>query len=437
MHKIFRHSLVVVPLLISLVACRKDDASVPATQEPPPYHLSDFTSASACSTCHPRYYEEWSGSMHRYASNDPIWRLANNALQASTEGRLGKTCFQCHAGTAFVTGTTLPTFEFSELPDLVREGVTCDFCHVLRPPYKTTDQVIEYTLSPGRTKYGTLVNPTPTSFHNHGYDASYDRSEVCRQCHDLIVNHVPVEITFTEWQNSPWGAMSVECQKCHMQTYTGHAAVGGPLRENLHRHDFIGVDVAMTDFPNRTAQRVAVDSLLKNSVTMTLQAPATAQANDSVEIAVQVHNDKTGHNVPTSVFFFRQMWIEVTVFNGTDTVYRSGYRDANGDLMDRYSELQPNEDRDLTMFGGTLYKNGQESNVFELDSLVNNSIPPFATRTADYRFRIPTAGFWNVNVRLLFRPFGPYLFRALGADQYISELPIFEMETAASVIQVQ
>jgi len=375
--------------------------------------------------------------MHRYAANDPIWRLANNYLQSSTSGRLGKACFQCHAGTAFVSDNTKPTFEFSELPDLVREGVTCDFCHVLRPPFVTTDQHIQYTLSPGKTKYGTLGNPVPAGVHEHGYEASYDRSEVCRQCHDLIMNHVPVEITVTEWQNSPWGAMSVECQKCHMSTYSGTAAAGGPVRENLHRHDFVGADVAMTDFPNKPEQRAAVDSMLKNAVTMTFDAPASAAVNDSLNVAIHVYNDKTGHNVPTSVFFFRQMWIEVTVFNGTDTVYRSGYLDANGDLMDNNSALRKNEDRDLTIFGGTLYKNGEESNVFELDSLVNNSIPPFATRTGNYGFRIPRAGTWSVGVRLLFRPFGPYLFRALGGEEYIAELPIFEMQTAGSVIDVR
>ena len=88
------------------------------------------------------------------------------------------------------------------------------------------------------------------------------------------------------------------------------------------------------------------------------------------------------------------------------------------------------------MFGGTLYKNGQESNVYELDSLVNNSIKPFESRNSAYRFRIQRTGMWNVNVRLLFRPFVPYLFRSLGADQYVTELPIFEMARKQAVINV-
>jgi hypothetical protein len=338
---------------------------------------------------------------------------------------------------AFLTGTTKPSFQFSELDPLVREGISCDFCHVLRPPYLTTNQRIEYTIAPGRVKYGTLADPVATGAHEHGFDAAYDRSEVCRQCHDLIVNNVPVEITFAEWQNSPWGAMSVECQKCHMPTYTGKAATGGPTRDNLHRHDFIGADIALDEFPMKPQQRAAVDSLLKNAVTVTLDAPVSHSLEDSLHIAFTVFNDKTGHNVPTSVFFFRQMWIELTVWNGTDTIYRTGNFDANGDLMNKYSALRPREDTDLVMFGGTLYKDGEESNVFELDSLVNNSIKPFESRIARYACIPPHAGVWNVRARLLFRPFAPYLFRALGGDQYITQLPVFEMAKREAVVDVQ
>ena len=428
-------AFVLASLAIAFFSCRKEGPSSSQPDAPREYKLGDFVSAKTCSTCHPQYYDEWNGSMHRYSTSDPIWMLANNSLQTSTGGRLGKTCFQCHAPLGFLTGNTLPTFQFSELNDTVREGVTCDLCHVLRPPYVTTDQRIQYNVAPGRVRYGTLSNPIST-IHEHGYDSEYDRSNVCRMCHDLIVNKVPVEITVTEWQNSPWGGMSVECQKCHMQTYTGIAAPGGPVRNNLHRHSFVGVDVAITDFPNKSQQLAEIDSLLKHSATMTLLAPNSAAVNDSVGVSVRVYNDKTGHNLPTSVFFNRQMWIEITVWSGPDTAYRSGYLDANGDLMDGHSALSPDADKDLKLFGGTLYKNGRESNVFELDSLVNNSLAPFECRTATYRFTATRTGIWNVRARLLFRPFGPYLFRALGADQYVTELPIFEMGVQDALIRI-
>lgn len=411
---------------------------IPADPPGPQFKMSDFESATACSSCHPQYYDEWNGSMHHYSTNDPIWERAANFLQGSTNGKLKSFCWQCHAPIAFVTGNAPSTsFRIEDLPPLIREGINCDVCHVMKGPHTTTDQSIRYNFEPGRNKRGAIANPVPTSAHENVYDPSISRSESCRECHDLIVNKVPVEITFTEWQNSAWGAMSVECQNCHMPRYTGRAAVGGPIRDNLHRHEFFGVETALVDFPNKERHRAAVDSLLKEAVSVSLHAPTAAGLQDSISVEVRVCNDKTGHNVPTSVFFFRQMWIELTIEDGSGIAYRSGHRDANGDLMDKYSDLQPNQDPDLTLFGGTLYKHGEESNVFELDSLVNNSIPPFATRSGIYKFRVPRAGTWNVKARLLFRPFAPYLFRALGAHQYIPELPIFEMATRESIIWVQ
>ncbi len=423
-------------IMIGLASCSRDEATSPPAQGPR-FSLTDFTTSQTCSTCHPQYYEEWKGSMHRYAANDPIWMLANNALQGSTQGRLQSWCWQCHAPIGFLTENTKPSFQFTDMQAIVSEGVNCNACHFLRQPHSTTNQHIQYNIQPGRNQYGTIGDPIGASVHENVYDASYGRSEVCRECHDLIVNNVPVEVTFSEWQNSAWGAMSVECQKCHMATYTGQAAVGGPVRTNLHRHDFVGVDVAMTDFPNKVVQRAAVDSLLKNSATVTVLAPSSSNIQDTIRVDVQIYNDRTGHNLPTSVFFFRQMWLEVTAWDALGTAYQSGHRDANGDLMDSHSALQPNADHDLALFGGILYKNGTESNVFELDSLVNNSIPPFATRTATYRFSVPRAGQWNLKVRLLFRPFGPYLFRGVGADQYLTEIPTFEMVSQQTIINVQ
>jgi len=429
------HPIVIITLIILVPACNRDE-TVLVPPPPTAYTLSDFSSADACEPCHPQYVDEWEGSMHKYSTADPIWMLANNSLQQSTDGKLGETCFQCHAPVGFLTGKTKPTFGFSDLDPLVREGITCDFCHVLRPPYVSTNQAINYTLEPGPVKYGTLTNPEPTSAHDHGYDSDYDRSVVCRQCHDLTMNDVPVEVTFTEWQNSAWAGMSVECQDCHMHKYTGRATPTGRLRTDLHRHSFVGVDVAITDFPGKAEQLAEVDSLLKNSASMELVPPTGGGAGDTILFGVRVTNDRTGHNLPTSVFFNRQMWIEVTVWRGTDTVYGSGHLDANGDLMDNNSALRPNEDADLTIFNGTLYKEGHESNVFELDSLVNKSLAPFESRVAEYRFTPSAAGEWNIRSRLLFRPFGPYLFRSLGADAYVTELPVFEMVAREATVTI-
>lgn len=412
--------------LICCMGCKEDTAPTPLQTEKLKYSLDDFQSAQACSTCHPQYFREWNGSMHHYASNDPIWNLASNSVQSSSHGALQSWCWQCHAPIAWLTGNTSSPFQISDLPPIVREGINCDICHKMRPPYNTTLQTVTYNYEAGRMQYGTLTDPVPTHFHDSEKDETLSRSESCRTCHDLVINGVPTEMTFTEWQNSPYGAMSKECQDCHMTTYKGQAAVGGPVRENLHRHDFIGVDIAVTDFPDTTSKRAAIDSLLKNSVTFAISVPPSANRNDSIRISAQVFNDKTGHNIPTSVFFFRQMWIEVTVTNGNDTAYTSGHRDEAGDIISK----------DLVIFGGDLFKNGEPANVFELDSLVNNSIPPFESRTAQYTFSVNTSGAWSVNMRLLFRPFGPSLYRSLSADKYIPKIPLFEIASVTKTISV-
>ena len=267
----------------------------PPPDDGPAYKLSDFTSAELCAGCHPQYYEEWRGSMHRYSTADPVWMMANNALQAGTGGKLGKTCFQCHAPVGLLTGNTKDVFDFSDLDPLVSEGITCDFCHVLRPPYISTDQEIRYTIEPGRVKYGAMSDPIANGHHESGYDAEYDRSTVCRQCHDLTMNGVAVEITFTEWQDSPWGAMSVECQDCHMKTYTGRAAAGAPVRSGLHRHTFAGADVAVTDFPNKPEQLAEVGELMRGAASMDLETAATCRPGTGGRRPRG--NDKTGHNL--------------------------------------------------------------------------------------------------------------------------------------------
>jgi hypothetical protein len=275
-----RSSLVLFVVLSLLSGCKKEEPVQPPPGERKRYNLSDFTPSPTCRSCHPQQYDEWNGSRHHYSANDPIWMLANNALQVSTGGTLKETCWPCHAPLGYLTGNTLPTFQIADLQPLVQEGDNCDMCHTMRAPHTTTDGQIRYHFEPGITKFGPMSDPIPTTGHVNGFDASFSRSDMCRECHDLIVNHIPVEINNTELEKSPWSALAVQCQDCHMSTYTGRAAVGAPVRTNLHRHDFVAVSVPVTNFPFRAYQRSAADSLLKQSASMYVTVPSDARASD-------------------------------------------------------------------------------------------------------------------------------------------------------------
>ncbi|HEX2878248.1 MAG TPA: multiheme c-type cytochrome, partial [Polyangiaceae bacterium] len=50
-----------------------------------------------CQGCHPMHYEEWRGSMHAYASMDPVFHAMNQKGQQETAGALGDFCVSCHA----------------------------------------------------------------------------------------------------------------------------------------------------------------------------------------------------------------------------------------------------------------------------------------------------------------------------------------------------
>ena len=56
---------------------------------------ADYAGSAACKDCHPKHYTQWSGSMHAYASDDPVFVAMNKRGQR--EAQLGSFCLQCHA----------------------------------------------------------------------------------------------------------------------------------------------------------------------------------------------------------------------------------------------------------------------------------------------------------------------------------------------------
>ncbi|RMG40815.1 MAG: hypothetical protein D6732_03000 [Methanobacteriota archaeon] len=139
------------------------------------------------------------------------------------------------------------------------------------------------------------------------------------------------------------------------------------------------------------------------------------------------------------------MWVEVTLSDPlTGTVYfRTGSLDPNGDLLNYHSEYVANgtlpEDSLLVLFNGTpIDENGEETPFFwRAASVVNRTIPAFQSRTANYYLFAPqTTTPLRLTVRLRFRSFPPYLFRAIGMDDLIDELIIFDMETYEQTINI-
>ncbi|HIA31630.1 MAG TPA: hypothetical protein EYN82_08675, partial [Candidatus Marinimicrobia bacterium] len=301
--------------------------------DPPPiqesFKITDFESAETCKQCHPNHYNEWSGSMHAYALKDPVWFALHSKEQTHFQENenldLGQFCIMCHSPIAFLTNA-IPdpaslTFESSsELSSQIREGITCSSCHAVTYASPTTNvnsnegtlDAIEYffhTDTVNHIKYGPIEDPIASSYHQSEFNPLYRESEYCMGCHNLTIDGIGAEMTFDEWSGTAYQAMGFECQTCHMESYSGYAVdtmfvQGAPFRNNLHRHNFAGIDQALTPFVGEDAQAEAIYQLLSTAANIAIvsEVPQYVFESDTLLVQVGITNN-AGHNLPTGVTF--------------------------------------------------------------------------------------------------------------------------------------
>jgi hypothetical protein len=401
----------------------------------------------ACAPCHPQHFEEWSGSMHAYAVTDPVFHAMHALGQAETGGALGDFCIRCHSPAGTKTGEIKPSSRGVEgLSAVASAGVSCEVCHrgVQLKPGRPANASFEFTA--GAAMVASLPDPAPNPFHASESRDTLREPAFCGSCHNVSnLRGVPVEKPFDEYRASAFPSRGVRCIDCHMLTYAGRAAVDGPLRTQLHRHDFAGVDVALTAFPRQGFQRREVEAFLRTAALLRVDAPPRVAPGEPFEALVHVKNAGAGHNLPTGPSTERQMWIELTLSDARSReLFRSGALDPNGDLMDHHSAFHPEgatpADAQLTLFTDRFEDAGGREVPFlwQAHRLVEGTIPPLETRTARYRLEAPAAPGEDLSlrVRLLFRAFPPHQLRKLGLEAIRDRFPIFEMAVEEARIAV-
>jgi len=90
-------------VLAASAGCADHDAPPVASQH---FTREQLLDAETCRACHSDHYREWAGSMHAYASQDPVFLAMNRRGQAETHGELGTFCVGCHAPLALREGAT-------------------------------------------------------------------------------------------------------------------------------------------------------------------------------------------------------------------------------------------------------------------------------------------------------------------------------------------
>lgn len=437
-----------VPLLFSLLvgACAPTPApsSSAGVGQQEPKH---------CGSCHPNHYRDWEGSMHAYASVDPVYRAMVRKSLADTEGRLNQFCLECHQPMA-TRSNLLPLQEVNgvvtvdlEQPDFrVQQGVVCTSCHTMSHINETQNARFE-------TSNTTFFGPTGSAAANaaHPMEASplftdpLQKSMLCGTCHDVLnPNNARLESTFSEWYASDYNAPGSEnqqtCGDCHMPAYEGEITEGGRIT-TLHRHTFVGTDVALIpDFPDKERQLKLVTDLLENTAELTLKQNPNVDGRPA--LLVSIRNSNAGHNLPSGSTADRQVWVHLKVTDPTGALlYESGMLDANGDLMDRVPghSLTPHGDPDLLAFGQFIFASDGTTHVnfpWEAHHYDENLLGPGQVAWREYILpeELSEVPLHAVAV-LRYRTFPPFLIRKLIDENFLDPedlepVPIITMETA-------
>lgn len=309
------------------------------------YSVERLQDPATCMDCHQTHYTQWSGSMHAYASDDPVFIAMNRRGQRETNGALGAFCIKCHAPMAVLSGTITDAnaAEFDPAKLAPRErGITCYFCHNVAAV--EADHNNGLRLAMDQTMRGGARNPVDSPAHRSKYDtlikSDTNQSELCGSCHDIVLpNGVPVERTFKEWKEGVFSKpdSKLTCGNCHMKPSDGVIADREGLsvvsRPNgFHEHTFPAIDQALTPFPEMAAQAKGIQDILDPSIGIIGPKPRTSNRapggiclDPPGNLTVRVDSLNLGHSFPSGSAFDRRVWLEVTAYRQDGSIlFQSG-----------------------------------------------------------------------------------------------------------------
>src|SRR6478735_10621625 len=162
-----KHMLLCSSFLLGCLGC-----SAP-TAEPSSFSIEQLMDPKTCAQCHARQYKEWSGSMHAYASVDPLFVALNQRGQ--DEAKVGTFCASCHAPLAVRTGATTDGTNLASLPERL-QGVTCFACHEVNQITNTHNNATR--LANDHVMRGSLSDAMANNAHLSSYSSLHDRSQV-------------------------------------------------------------------------------------------------------------------------------------------------------------------------------------------------------------------------------------------------------------------
>ena len=357
-------------------------------------------------------FPDWEHNAHAQSGTNPrFFSLYNGADVTGTitvtpgykldfPGTAGN-CATCHAPGAAANDPF--TADMNELSGVEAEGVFCDYCHKIGYAYLNPATGLPYSNAPGVTSFRLYRPPSDTHMFFGPFDdvtrrVSYleleKKSQFCAPCHQFSFWGTPIYESFREWLESPYPAMGIECQTCHMKP-TGVDYFVFPEKGGLIRDPQL--------IASHLQPGASDVELLQNTVEMTVSAEQVA---NRLRVTVAITNTEAGHHVPTD-FPGRHMILVVTATGGQGSGQGQALPLQNGPVVPEWGGEyagQPGEAyakvlKDVVT-GESPVVSYWKQTLIESD----NRIPAFGSDVTVYDFLIPEEGGQiNVKVRLLFR----------------------------------
>jgi hypothetical protein len=416
-----------------------------------PIKAEDYAEPEVCAGCHTDIFKQWNGSMHSQAFVDPVFQALWKLGAKETKGFTDKLCGGCHAAAGVVSNDLV--FKDNEFftSAIAKRGVHCDLCHTVKetrfPETPTREpQNASIIVDPGNVKRGPYKD-SESPFHETAYSELHTKSEFCANCHNVFhpVNNFHIEHTYAEWKFSVYAQNGIQCQDCHMmpvekaieaartlkkQKNPGQPAVGGPQREQMYTHEFVGANFTVPALLKFDLHKGIAEKRLKSAAELSVDAPQTAAPGSLVTVAVKVRNVGAGHNLPTSLTEVRQMWLDVQATDVTGKeIFRSGALDKDGEIDPKAKIYNAN----------AVDKEGKHTvKPWEITRFeYNNTIPPKGSATESYAFLVPqnVKGAVTIKAVLRYRSFPQSVANLLlGKDAPV--LPIVDMKEAGKTIAI-
>ena len=395
----------------------------------------EFVASDTCGTCHANHLENWKYSMHALAHSESVYDHYFIRASMDTGQKIETFCASCHTPIAVLNGNIpfphpVKSPEDTKVSPIEANGVQCDFCHVITKAEGTPPGNADYVTEPSRIKRGPYEDSEST-FHDTAFSKLHKDARLCGSCHDVIhpSNGIVLESTYSEWAKGPYAKQGVQCQDCHMtrgltraEAQPGVAALGGPQREHVSSHFFVGPNMLFNNIPAAAEIRDLSQKLLKSAARVDIAG--VKRTDSGAELSVSVTNTGAGHSIPTGVSEIRQLWLEVKITGAQgSTVFHSGALDPQGNLI---QDPEP-----VLYYTWVKDQNGEFTTLFwnTVEKVRDYRIAPKETKTETFTLPADISGAVTVSVSLQYRSVSPAGLAEAGMPEDAIDIPVFTIHS--------